>query len=118
VSAIAALAAAKAAGEELSLILGIIAQALKLPAEAVELQRAVKPELMRMPAAREAAWATLYAKPLPDCREDHWTEAIRGLHRFIVEGWGDRAALMSWSADELYRVPPSWRRSIRPAWPY
>jgi hypothetical protein len=111
VSALDALSAAQAAGVELSLDDGdIVVEALKLPVDVVELLRAVKPDLMRILAAREAARATLVSKPPPDCWEDRWTEALRGLRRFVGEGWRGRGALMGWTKDELYRVPTVWSR--------
>jgi hypothetical protein len=109
VSVFEALAAAKAAGVELSFDgRDIVAAAPKLPADVVELLRAVKPELMRIFAARETARAALYAEPPSDCREDRWTEAMCGLHRFIVEGWGDRAALIGCGSD--WRDPTHWTK--------
>ena len=33
-----------------------------------------------------------------------------GLQRFVRDGWGDQAALLGWTVDELYRVPPVWGR--------
>jgi hypothetical protein len=59
---------------------------------------------------REAGEAALLSNPPPDCREDRWAMALRGLHRFIAEGWADRAALMDWTRAELYRVPTLWSR--------
>ena len=110
-SALEALAAAKAAGVKLSLDGdGIILEAPKLPDDVVELLTAAKPDLLRVLEWREAAKAALKSKPPPDAGEDHWTEALQGLHRFVVEGWGDRAALMGWTKDELYRVPFLWAR--------
>jgi hypothetical protein len=110
-SALEALAAARAAGIKLSLDGdGIILEAPKLPDDIVELLTAVKPDLLRVLEWRGAAKAALKSKPPPDAGEDHWTEALQGLHRFVVEGWGDRAALMGWTKDELYRVPFLWAR--------
>jgi hypothetical protein len=37
--------------------------------------------------------------------------AKQGLRRFLAEGWGDQAALMGWTGDELYRVPPLWTQT-------
>jgi hypothetical protein len=107
------MAAAKAAGAVLSLDGdGIIVETKTppLPADVVALLKAAKPDLLRILEWREAARVTLSAAPPPDCGEDRWTEALRGLHRFVVEGWGDRAALMGWTKDELYRVPRFWSR--------
>jgi hypothetical protein len=112
-STLEALAAAKAAGVRLSLDgdgLIIETQAPELPPDVVELLKATKPDLLHVLEWREAAKATLAAAAPDDCSEDRWTNAMRGLHRFVVEGWGDRAALMGWTKDELYRVPRFWRR--------
>jgi hypothetical protein len=110
-SALEALAAAKAAGVKLSLDGdGIILEAPRLPDDVVELLTAVKPGLLRVLEWREAAKVALRSKPPPDAREDRWAEALQGLHRFVVEGWGDKAAVMGWTKDELYRVPFLWAR--------
>lgn len=45
-----------------------------------------------------------------DCPPQRWAEAQDGLQRFIRDGWGDQAALLGWTAEELYRVPPVWAR--------
>jgi hypothetical protein len=110
-SALEALAAAKAAGVKLSLDGdGIILEAPKLPDDVVELLTAAKPDLLRVLEWREAAKAALRSKPPPDAHEDRWAQALQGLHRFVVEGWADRAAVLGWSKDELYRVPFLWAR--------
>jgi hypothetical protein len=72
--------------------------------------RAVKPELMHILACRAAAGAALAADMPPDVRLWRWVVAQDGLKRFVAEGWGDRAALMGWTPEELYRVPPLWSR--------
>jgi hypothetical protein len=112
-SAIEVLAAAKAAGVRITLDgdgLILETKASELPAEVVELLKATKPDLLHVLEWREAAKATLAAAPPDDCSEDRWTIAMRGVRRFVVESWGDRAALMGWTKDELYRVPPCWHR--------
>jgi hypothetical protein len=112
-SAIEALAAAKAAGVRITLDgdgLILETKAPELPADVVEFLKATKPDLLHLLEWREAAKATLAAAAPNDCSEERWTNAMRGLHRFVVEGWGDRAAIMGWTKDELYRVPPCWRR--------
>jgi hypothetical protein len=88
----------------------IIAEAPKLPPDVVDSLRAVKLDLTRILVCREAARAVFSAAAPPDCSEERWTMALRGLRRFLVDGWGDRAALMGWTKDELYRVPALWRR--------
>jgi hypothetical protein len=110
-SALEALAVAKAAGVKLSLDGdGIILEALKLPDDVVELLTSVKPELLRVLEWREAAKAALRSRPPPDVREDRWAQALRGLHRFVVDGWADKATVLGWSKNELYRVPFLWAR--------
>jgi hypothetical protein len=97
-SALEALAVAKAAGVKLSLDGdGIILEAPKLPDDVVELLTAAKPDLLRVLEWREAAKAALTSWPPPDIREDRWAEALQGLHRFVVEGWADKAAVLGWS---------------------
>jgi len=85
-------------------------KAPELPAAVVELLKASKPDLLHVLEWREAAKATLAAASPDDCSGEHWTNAMRGLRRFIVEGWGDQAALMGWTRYELYRVSPLWSR--------
>jgi hypothetical protein len=112
-SAFEALAAAKAAGVKLTLDGdGIILEtkAPPLPADVVELLRSFKPGLLRILEWREAAKATFLSKPPPDAREDRWALALQGLHRFVWQGWSDQAALLGWSKEELFRVPPLWSR--------
>jgi hypothetical protein len=65
---------------------------------------------LRVLAAREAAQTALSASPPADCPDDRWGEATRGLDRFLAGGWGDKAALLGWAAEELYRLPPLWSR--------
>jgi hypothetical protein len=110
-SALEALAAAKAAGVKLSLDGdGIVLEAPRLPDDVVELLTSVKPDLLRVLEWREAAKAALRSRPPPDVREDRWAEALQGLHRFVVDGWADKAAVLGWSKNELYRVPFLWAR--------
>jgi len=62
-------------------------------------------------SAREAAKTALAAKPRSDCSDAHWAAAaMRGLKRFVDDGWSDKAALLGWTGVELYRVPPKWSR--------
>jgi hypothetical protein len=113
VSAFEAIAAATAAGVKLTLDGdGIIVETETppLPADVVEALRAVKSDLMRVLEWREAAKSAFDAKPPSGARADIWTKALRGLHRFVWEGWADRAALMGWTKAELYRLPPVWAR--------
>jgi hypothetical protein len=108
-----ALEAAKVAGVRLSLDGdGIVVETKTppLPKDVVEALRAVKPQLMHVLEWREAAKAAFDAKPPPKVRPEKWSEALRGLHRFVWDGWGDRAALMGWTKDGLYGLPPVWAR--------
>ena len=82
----------------------------ELPADVVSLLKASKPELLRILAWRDAAGAVFRAEPPPHCIPARWTKALRGLRRFVVEGWGDQAALLGWTKNELYRTPPLWSR--------
>ena len=109
--ALQALAAAKTAGVKITLDGdGLILEADPLPPDIVALLRTVKPELLLILAGREAAQAALNATAPPDCPPRRWAEAQDGLQRFVADGWGDQAALLGWSPEELYRVPPAWRR--------
>ncbi len=110
--ALEALAVAKAAGVKLildgpNIILGATP---RLPSDVVDLLKAVKPDLLRILAGREAAKAAFDARPPPDCPEQRWAAARNGLQHFVRDGWGDQAALIGWTAEELYRVPPVWSR--------
>ena len=109
--ALKALAAAKIAGVKISLDGdGLILEADPLPSDLVALLRALKPDLLRVLAGREAAKIATNASPPPDCMPRRWTEAQDGLRRFVNDGWGDQVALLGWTAEELYRVPPLWSR--------
>ena len=112
--AIDALAAAKAAGvalrlkaDEGGLVLEVNAEP---PPDVLAALRAAKPDLLRILAGREAAKAALNATAPPDCLPRRWTKAQDGLRRFVADSYGDQAALLGWTNDELYRVPPVWAR--------
>jgi hypothetical protein len=122
-SALAALSAAKAAGVKLTLDGdGIIIETKTppLPADLVALLKASKPSIMHVLELREAARDAIAASPPPDCegrlsppgpygvRRPVWDIAKDGLRRFCSEGWADQAAMLGWTKDELYRVPPLW----------
>ena len=110
-SAIEALATASAVGIRITLDGdGLILEAPKLPPDVVALLKTVKPDLLRVLAVREAAQAALAGRPPADCPESQWKPARRGLERFIAEGCGDQAALLGWTAEELYRLPRLWSR--------
>jgi hypothetical protein len=109
--ALKALAAAKTAGVTITLDGdGLILEADPLPSDIVALLKTVKPDLLCVLAAREAAKAALNAVAPPDCLPQRWVAAQDGLKRFVADGYGDQAALLGWTADELYRVPPLWSR--------
>jgi hypothetical protein len=112
VPALDALAAAEAAGVKIILNGGalVLEARPKLPSDVVAQLKTVKPELLRLLAGREAAKAMMEANPPPDCSEERWAMALLGLQSFVRQGWGDRAALLDWTKDELYRVPRFWSR--------
>ena len=60
---------------------------------------------------REAAAEALSARAPPDCWPHRWAIAKQGLRRFLAKGWGNQAARMGWTGDELYRVPPLWTQT-------
>jgi hypothetical protein len=73
--------------------------------------KAVRRDVMRILACREAAQAALKAEMPPDCSMvARWVAAKDGLRRFVADGWGDRAAALGWTPEELYRTPPLWRQ--------
>ena len=109
--ALKALGAAKSAGVKITLDGdGLILEADPLPPDIVALLRTVKPDLLRVLAGREAARSALDATAPPDCLPRRWTEAQDGLRRFVNDGWADQGALLGWTAEEFYRVPPVWAR--------
>ena len=80
-------------------------------AELVAQLKAVKPDLLRILAGRVAARAIINtAEPPSDCSPQRWEVARRGLRRFMKDGWGDQAALLGWTPEELYAVPVVWGR--------
>ena len=80
------------------------------PPDVVAVLAAAKPDFLRILASREAAKAALSAAAPPDCLPQRWVAAQEGLRRFVRDGWCDQAALLGWTADELYRLPPLWSR--------
>ena len=102
VGALGALAAAKAAGIEVSLDGDrLLLEAPDLPDDVIDLLTASKPDLLRILAGREAARAALNATPPPDCSPPRWSTAQYGLKRFVERGYGDQATLLGWSNEEL-----------------
>jgi hypothetical protein len=86
----------------------LVAEADELPSAIIIELKAVRPGLMRLLRARQAEEAALMAERPEDCWMHRWNEAQRGLAGFIHDGWGDRAALLGWSPEELYRLPALW----------
>jgi hypothetical protein len=109
-----ALKAASAAGVQVKLQGGKVMVGFwreREPPEAViDLLRTCESALVTLMSAREAAMQAIGADRPPDCDPRKWRAAIEGARRFVADGWSDRAALMGWTADELYRVPPVWSR--------
>jgi hypothetical protein len=90
---------------------GVVYQAKAVPPpDVVAVLAAAKPDFLRVLAGREAARAALNAAAPPDCLPQRWVAAQESLRRFVRDGWCDQAALLGWTADELYRVPPLWSR--------
>jgi hypothetical protein len=79
-----------------------------LPADVVAELRAAKPDIMSILTARAAGEEALRSRQPMDCPPARWEAAVRGLERFLAEGWADAAAAMGWTAPELYRLPPLW----------
>jgi hypothetical protein len=80
------------------------------PAAIITLLKTVKPDLLRILMGREAAQAAFKARAPSDCTEERWAVAEYGLQHFVNQGWCDQAALLGWSIEELYLVPPVWSR--------
>jgi hypothetical protein len=112
VSALEALNAAGSAGVRVKLRGGRLMMGYRdePPESVVEQLRANEPALFMILSAREMATATLAAEPPYDCSEVRWSRAMRGLKRFVDEGWSDKAAILGWTAVELFRLPPLWSR--------
>jgi hypothetical protein len=80
------------------------------PPDVVAVLAAAKTDFLRVLAGRETAKIAANANPPPDCLPQRWVAAQESLRRFVRDGWCDQAALLCWTADELYRVPPLWSR--------
>ncbi len=111
-SALEALQAAHAAGLRLAVSGEWLDYAApKEPSTAViAMLKRHKLEVMRLLAVRDAAEVAEKASAPPDCSPQQWQAAVEGARRFVADGWSDKAALMGWTADELYRAPPVWSR--------
>jgi hypothetical protein len=59
---------------------------------------------------RPIVWIILGPRRIAAKRPQRWVAAQESLRRFVRDGWCDQAALLGWTADELYRVPPVWAR--------
>lgn len=110
-SALKALAAAKEAGIEVE-VEGeeLVLRGQDLFNEVADALIASKPDLMRVHRGREAARAIFMSEPPPGCWPHYWASARRSVLAFIQEGWGDQAAIVGWTIDELYKKPPVWGR--------
>jgi hypothetical protein len=108
-SVLETIARAEAAGVVVRLDDGeIVAEADTLPSTIIAELKAIRPGLMRLLKARRAAETAMRAERPDDCWMHRWTEAQRGLVGFIHDGWGDRAALLGWTPEELYGLPVLW----------
>jgi hypothetical protein len=86
----------------------LIAEADELPSAIIAELKAVRPGLMRLLRARQAAEAALMAERPEDCWMHRWAEAQRGLAGFVHNGWSDRCVLLGWTPEELFRLPALW----------
>jgi hypothetical protein len=112
VSALEALHRARTTGVRVKLRDGkvMIGYRQEPPAAVVDLIRANESALRLILSARDMATAALAGEPPKDCPEARWAAAMRGLKCFVDTGWSDKAALLGWTAVELYRVPALWSR--------
>ena len=110
--ALEALAAAEAAGVTITLDGdGLILEANPAPSRPSSLcSRGLSPSSCASWRAGRPLSAAFEAQPPSDCSEPRWAMAQYGLQHFVKDGWGDPAALMGWTTEELYRVPPVWSR--------
>ena len=110
--ALEALAAAEAAGVTITLDGdGLILEAKpEPPPDIVALLKTVKPDLLRDPGAGRPLAPPSRPRRRPTARSDVGPWLSTALQHFVNEGWGDQAALIGWSPEELYRVPPLWSR--------
>jgi len=93
---------------------GVVFEAMaEPPADVIAAIDKYEDEINALLACREAARATLAAECPAGARKEEWAEVMRGLQRFVAEGWGDQAGLLGWSGPELYRLPVPWCRVDR-----
>jgi hypothetical protein len=88
----------------------LIAEASEVPPALVAQLRAARSDLMPLLALRKAAQPSFAAERPRGARATEWADALRGLKKFLADGWGDQAALLGWTAAELYAVPRVWAR--------
>jgi hypothetical protein len=102
---------ARNAGVKLSLEGGkLIAEASELPLALVAELQAVRSDLLPLLAMHEAAQPAFAAERPRGARGGEWADALRGLKRFLADGWGDQAMLLGWVPGQLFAVPPVWAR--------
>jgi hypothetical protein len=107
-----AIVAAREAGVRLLLEDGkLIAEASEVPPALVAQIRTVRSDLLPLLARREAAQPAFATERPRGARSAEWADALRGLKKFLADGWGDQAALLGWSTAELYAVPRVWARA-------
>jgi hypothetical protein len=106
-----AIVAAREAGVRLLLADGkLIAEASEVPPALVAHLRAARSDLLPLLALREAAQRALTAERPRGAHATEWADALRGLKKFLADGWADQALLLGWTGPELYAVPPVWAR--------
>ena len=106
-----AIIAARSAGVRLSLEDGkLIAEASEVPPALVAQLRAARSHLLSLLPLREAAQPALTAERPHGARATEWADALRGLNKFLADGWADQALLLGWTGPELYGVPRVWAR--------
>jgi hypothetical protein len=104
--------AAREAGVRLLLEDGkLIAEASEVPPAMVAQLRTVRSDVLPLLALRKAAQPAFAAERPRGARAVEWVDALRGLKKFLADGWGDQAALLGWSTAELYAVPRVWARA-------
>jgi hypothetical protein len=111
ISVVEVLINARDAGIRLSLEDGkLIAEASEVPPALVAQLQAARSDLLPLLALREAAQPALAAERPSGARAAEWADALRGLKKFLADGWGDQAMLLGWAPAQLFAVPPVWAR--------